>query len=269
MFGEDEATPNYKKFFNFIKSTKCKRTNVAPLKREGFLHHDATTKANILNQQFASVFTEEDMDNLPDLGISPTPEMNKITINTEGVQNLLQHLQPNKATGPDDIPAKFLKEVNIEISPLISFIFQASLDQGQIPSDWKQARVAPVFKKWDRGQPANYRPISLTSILCKTLEHILHSTIITHLEHNNVLSELQHGFRKKRSTESQLILTVQYRAADLDKGQQIDAILLDFSKAFDKVPHRRLLLKLHHSGVRSNTLFCRGLQTFSPVAHRK
>ena len=92
MFGEDEATPNYKKFFNFIKSTKCERTNVAPLKREGFLHHDATTKANILNQQFASVFTEEDIDNLPDLGISSTPEMNKITINTEGAQNLLQHL---------------------------------------------------------------------------------------------------------------------------------------------------------------------------------
>ena len=84
-----------KKFFNFIKSTKCERTNIAPLKREGFLHHDATTKANILNQQFASVFTEEDMDNLPDLGISPTPEMNKITINTEGAQNLLQHLKPN------------------------------------------------------------------------------------------------------------------------------------------------------------------------------
>ena len=83
-------------------------TKAPLLKREGFLHHDTTTKANILNQQFASVFTEEDMDNLPDLGISPTPEMNKITINTEGVQNLLQHLKPNKATGPDDIPAKFL-----------------------------------------------------------------------------------------------------------------------------------------------------------------
>ena len=180
--------------------------------------------------------------------------MNKITINTEGAQNLLQHLKPNKATGPDDIPAKFLKEVSIEISPLISFIFQASLDQGQIPSDWKQARVAPVFKKGDRHQAANYRPISLTSILCKTLEHILHSTIITHLEHHNLLSDLQHRFRKKRSTESQLILTVQDLAADFDKGQQIDAVLLDFSKAFDKVPHRRLLLKLHHFGVRSNTL---------------
>ena len=73
--------------------------------------------------------------------------MNKITINTEGAQNLPQHLKPNKAKGPDDIPAKFLNEVSIEISPLISFIFQASLDQGQIPSDWKQARVAPIFKK--------------------------------------------------------------------------------------------------------------------------
>ena len=194
------------------------------------------------------------MDNLPDLGISPTPEMNKITINTEGAHNILQHLKPNKATGPDDIPAKFLKEVSIEISPLISFIFQASLDQGQIPSDWKQARLAPVFKKGDIGQPANYRPISPTSILCKTLEHILLSTIITHLEHHNVLSDLQHGFRKKRSIESQLILTVQDLAADLHKDQQINAVLLDFSKAFDKVPHRCILLKLHHSGVRSNTL---------------
>jgi hypothetical protein len=75
------------------------------------------------------------MDNLPDLAISPTSEMNKITINTEGAHNILQHLKPNKATGSDDIPAKFLKEVTIEISPLISFIFKASLDQGQIPSD--------------------------------------------------------------------------------------------------------------------------------------
>jgi hypothetical protein len=75
------------------------------------------------------------MENLPDLDISSTPEMNKITINTEGADHLLQHLKPNKATGPGDIPAKFLKNVSIEISPLISFIFQASLDKGQIPSD--------------------------------------------------------------------------------------------------------------------------------------
>jgi hypothetical protein len=68
-----------------------------------------------LNQQFASIFTEEDMDNLPELGISSTPEMNKITINTDGAQNLLQHLKPNKATGPDDIPAKFLKEKSFSL----------------------------------------------------------------------------------------------------------------------------------------------------------
>jgi hypothetical protein len=76
LLGYSEATLNYQFFFNFIKSTKCERTNVASLKREGFLHHDIITKANILNQQFASVFTEEDIDSLPDLGISPTPEMN-------------------------------------------------------------------------------------------------------------------------------------------------------------------------------------------------
>ena len=102
--------------------------------------------------------------------------------------------------------------------------------------------------------PANYRPISFTAVCCKVMEHILHSQVMKHLDLHNILSDNQHGFRKKQSCESQLILTIIDLASGLEDGEQIDAILLDFSKAFDKVPHQRLLLKLQHYGIRGQLL---------------
>ena len=129
-------------------------------------------------------------------------------------------------------------------------IFQASLDQGKIPKAWKQAYISPIFKKGDRHKPSNYRSVSLTSVCCKILEHIVHSHVIGHLNNNHLLSDVQHGFRKKRSCESQLILTIQDLANALNDGEQIDAILLDFSKAFDKVAHQRLLQKLQYYDIR-------------------
>ena len=136
----------------------------------------------------------------------------------------------------------------------MTLIFQASLQQGEVPDDWKQANVAPIFKKGDRSTAANYRPISLTSVCSKILEHIIHSQIMRHLDIHQIQSDQQHGFRKKRSCESQLILTVQDLAAALEENEQMDAILLDFSKAFDKVSHQRLAIKLDHYGIRCNLL---------------
>ena len=131
---------------------------------------------------------------------------------------------------------------------IICLIFQASLDQGRIPTVWKQAYISPIFKKGDRHKPSNYRQVSLTSVCCKILEHIVHS-----LDQNKLLSDAQNRFRKnKHSCESQLILTIQDLANGLSNGDQIAAILLDFSKAFDKVPHQRLLEKLQHYGIRGH-----------------
>ena len=129
-------------------------------------------------------------------------------------------------------------------------IFQASLDLGKIPQDWKRVFISSIIMKGDRHKPANYRPVSLTSICCKILEHIVHSHVIKHLDDHHLLNDAQHGFWKRCSCESQLILPVQDLGKRLNDGEQIYTVLLDFSKAFDKVPHQRLLEKLCHYGVR-------------------
>ena len=250
----EDCDNNPKKFWGFIKSKRNDSSGVAPLRNEGVLYSENISKANILNEQFTSVFSKEDMNTLPIKESAHYPTAPDIMINQNGVLKLLDNINPHKATGPDQIPGKLLKLLATEIAPILTTIFTASLSQGCTPNQWKEALVTPLFKKGDRSKASNYRPVSLTCICCKIMEHIIHSNTITHLESNNILSDYQHGFRKKRSCESQLINTIQELADGLNKGNQIDCVLLDFSKAFDKVPHKRLLGKCEHYGIKGNTI---------------
>ena len=245
---------NLKKFWSFIKSKKKENSGVAPLMKNGTVHSDSQAKADILNMQFSSVFTIGNASNAPSLGVSTYSELPHITVYVAGVRKLLEDIKPHKATGPDGIPAKLLKDYAADLAPVLSHIYQASLNQGRVPADWKHAWVIPVFKKGARNSPSNYIPISITSIACKTLEHIIHSNLMNHLERHNILSDHQHGFRKRRSCETQLIQAVDDLAKCLNDGGQIDAVLLDFSKAFDKVSHHHLATKLHHYGMRGKML---------------
>ena len=142
--------------------------------------------------------------------------MPPLHINTEGVTNLLLGIDPYKSTGLDNIPAKFLKETAVQISSALSLIFQASINQGILPSDWKEANVVPIHKKGQRSVAVNYRPVSLTSICCKMLEHIIYSSLFAHLDEHKVLMDCQHGFRKGRSCESQLLIIVNDVLSNLD-----------------------------------------------------
>ena len=110
----------------------------------------------------------------------------------------------------------------------------------------------PVYKKDDRHCPANYRPVSLTSASCKLLEHIIYKHVMRHCETHGIIVDIQQGFRSGRSCESQLITAREEIAAWRDKGHNVDVLIMDFSQAFDKVPHQRLLSKLEHYGVTDN-----------------
>ena len=194
------------------------------------------SKANILAKYFSSVFTNEDTANVPVLEGDPLPEISPIHIHSDGVAQLLLNLKVHKAAGPDNFPSYFLKEVANEIAPALTLIFQASLNQGALPDIWKSALVVPIYKKGNKKDPGNYRPVSLTCICSKIMEHIIYSSLFDHLNHFQVLRDEQHGFRQHRSCETQLISTVHDFALCLNQRGQCDVLLLDFCKAFDKVP---------------------------------
>ena len=123
---------------------------------------------------------------------------------------------------------------------------------GKLPSDWRSANISPVFKKGDSHLAENYRPVSLTSVSCKLLEHIICKHILDHLEINNILTSLNHGFRSGYSCETQLLTTVHDLLQQHDNKTQIDMMILDFSKAFDTVPHESLLHKMSLYGINGN-----------------
>ena len=185
---------------------------------------------------------------------SPHPKMPDISIAAEGIDKLLKGLSPHKAAGPDKFKPIVLQTLHKELAPILQLIFQRSIDTGKIPDIWKEANVSPIYKKGEKSDPSNYRPISLTCVLCKILEHIVASSLVKHFTELDIFYEMQHGFREKRSCETQLIMLIDELAKNMQMGKQTDLILLDFSKAFDKVAHEKLLLKLHHYGTRGDTL---------------
>jgi hypothetical protein len=247
------CTESSKKFWTHMKCLKKDTVGIPTLKKNGKLESDNKIKANILNDQFKSVFTQES-DTLPHLPLGSIPSIPDFTISTHGVNKLLSDLNPHKASGPDEIPARILKVAAEEIAPALSIIFEKSLKTAEIPSSWLCANITPIFKKGDRDDASNYRPVSLTSICSKVFEHIIYSQIMDHFDRNSILTDKQHGFRSKHSCESQLILTVNDLARSLNNKSQTDMIIMDFSKAFDTVPHNRLLLKLDRYGIRNNLL---------------
>ena len=180
-----------KRFWSFVKSLKKDASGITSLRENGILKTDTVDKVNICNKQFQSAFTRETDSEIPSKGTSPFTPMGEITVDPKGVLKLLNRLKVHKAPGPDGLSARVLKECSSEIAPILAFIYNESLAQGTVPDDWRQ--------KGEKYDAANYRPVSLTCICCKTLEHIIVSNINKHLSLENILADCQHGFRSQRS----------------------------------------------------------------------
>ncbi len=240
-----------KGFWKYVKQFKADNTGIAVLKRNGQTATSPKDKAEMLNNQFSSVFTHEDSD-----FVAPAshqyPPIGNINVTVEGVEKLLLNLNASKAAGPDQLSGRLLKSTAKESAQILQKIFQRSIDTGRIPDAWKEATVSPIFKKSSRSDPANYRPVSLTCIACKLLEHIINKHMMNHLDVHKILVDAQHGFRKRRSCETQLLLTCHDIASVVDKCGQVDMLVLDFAKAFDTVDHKRLLSKIGAYGITGN-----------------
>ena len=174
--------------------------------------------------------------------------MAAIGITVEGVRKLLS-LNPYKAVGADNLHPRVLKELSSVIAPTLCNSFRASPRLGAVPSDWKLAYVTPIYKKASMQLPENYRPIC-----SKIMEHILVSNIVPFFESQHILNDFQRGFRRFHSCETQLIGLIYDVAKDMQNGGQTDVIVMDFSKAFDKVPHKELMFKLSNYGIDKYTL---------------
>lgn len=210
---------------------------------DGSITHDSSKIANAFNAQFQSVFTK-DNNLLPDFSLS-LPPVPDIVISETGILNLLLNIDIKKSCGPDDIPNEFLKRYAEWMAKYLHVLFSKSLQEGEVPLDWKIAKITPLHKNGSNSTVKNYRPISLISTACKLMEHAIHKHISVFLEEQNFFTKGQHGFRKGFSTQTQLVETIHDFATSINNGNQTDAIFLDFRKAFDTVSHNKLLYKLN------------------------
>ena len=136
-----------------------------------------------------------------------------------------------------------------QISTPLATLFNLSLEEGIVPSEWKEANITPLFKKGSRNKPENYRPVSLTSVVCKLLETLIRDHMVEFLVKHNLINTCQHGFLKTRSCLTNLLCFFEEITKWVDDGSPVDVVYLDFQKAFDKVPHQRLILKVRDHGI--------------------
>ena len=175
-----------------------------------------------------------------------------INIFNDMVLKRLKQLKVNKAPGVDNIVPKVLIETADYICQPLSAICNKSITTGIAPKEWTQANVSVIFKKGAKNQPCNYRPISLTSHVCKILESEIKDGIVEHVIKFKLIKESQHGFVKNKSCLTNLLEYLTSVSEYVDRGIPVDVIYLDFQKAFDKVPHKRLLLKVCSHGIGGN-----------------
>ena len=239
-----------REFYAYVRSKQKTKDTVGPLENSvGEKVVSDKDMADLLNNYFCSVFTHDNSPPSLDQDKYTGIPMAEVKITTEMVTEKLKKLKVGKAPGPDGIyPVVLNKTQDIIVKPL-TIIFQKSLTESRTPRDWKMANVAPIFKKGKRQDPGNYRPVSLTSVVGKMLESILRDHILRHLKGSNLIGKTQHGFMENRSCLTNLLEFFEGIISINEDCKAADIIFLDFAKAFDKVPHGRLVAKLGKYGI--------------------
>jgi hypothetical protein len=253
--GENLKTTDYWKILKqFIKPTVNSKIKI--LNDNGTILTSDTEKANLLNQFFQSQSSLDDKNkSLPNFHVHQNiNKLDTINITYDEVRDTLKTLNVGKASGPDNINNRILKELSEELSVPLCHLFRKSLTACKVPSQWKLANVCAVYKKGDPSIVSNYRPISLLSTISKSLEKIIHKHIFNFFVANNTITSLQSGFVPNDSTTNQLVSIYNTFCKALDDGKEVRAVFCDISKAFDRVWHKGLIFKLQSAGINGGLL---------------
>ena len=231
-----KAKTEPKAFWGHTRRKLKTKTGVAPLlsdpKDSSSMKFDENEKANILLSQFSSVFTREPEGEIPRIKPRTNSKIPDLIITVTMVLEALKNINANKSCGPDNLHPRLLLELADNIALPVTILFNATLKDGTIPKDWKMAFITGIFKKGSKHLPENYRPISLTSILCKIMEKFVRDSVVTHLLEKGLLSKKQFGFISGRSTLTQLLYYLDECLKKIANGNVVDAVYLDFSNAF-------------------------------------
>lgn len=251
-----KAKKDPKAFYKYVNSQLKTRNGISELlKDDGTTATNDLEKAETLNEFFSSVFTREDLSSIPEqVERQLHQQLLEVTFTHEEVLKILKSLKTDKSPGPDKIHARVLKECAEVLTEPLYELFRQSLNEGRMPQSWKEGHITSIFKKGLRTKVDNYRPVSLTSVVSKVMEKIMRKAILEHMSSNNILSDSQHGFIQGRSCTTQLLQVIDKWTEIIDNGGNIDNIYLDFAKAFDSVPHRRLIIKLQSYGIEGKVL---------------
>ena len=200
------------------------------------------------------MFTNNNDTILPEFQDRTDVVLNKIEVSLSNVEERLSRLDGDKAQGFDGINPMVLKNCAKSWSKPIYNIISKSFKTGTVPKEWRMANVSPIHKSGSKMDAGNYRPVSLTSVVCKVMEGIIRDAVMEHLITNNLLSDKQHGFVNKRACITNLLAAQDIISQAINDHNGADILYTDFAKAFDKVSHNHLIHKIKAYGIRGTTL---------------
>ena len=177
--------------------------------------------------------------------------MEELTLTESKILLALKSLNINRSLGPDEIVPRLVVELSKSVSHPLHTIFEASIKTASTSNNWKEGKISGIYKKGNMSLASNYRPVNITSILCKCMERIIRNHIIEYMKENFLFSQKQYGFISGCSTVLQLIKVLNNWTLELDSGNYTDVIYMDFQKVFDTVPHKKLINKLYSYNIRN------------------
>ena len=242
-----------------MKSNNIPQSFPPICKPDGEVLNDPKPKADFINDYFCSISSVDEPDGTPSLDMinndRPDLKLTSVQVNENEVLDQLRLLDSTKAVGPDGIAPILLRNLAPEFVPMLETLFNLSLEKNCFPSSWKRANVIPIFKgKGESTLVSNYRPVSLTSCVSKVFEKLIYNRLYNHLLDTNFLYNFQSGFLPGHSTTCQLIELCHSLSLALDNQMETSVVFCDISKAFDRVWHRGLIVKLKGCGVDGHLL---------------